>query len=154
MFELDTCYFLTLYLCISTAAEFTFFSLHFLTSYSWLTHYSLTVLLLFFCHFGCCRSPSLHVTSVSVTLEPVVLVGLGSPLLHRNRRTQRRRSPEKLYQKPAHPGAQCRSCSSSYKYAYTVCLILSCSLLCICHCSWASLWSSALHSHIRFCPSF
>lgn len=97
------------------------------------------------------RSPPLH---VSVTLEPVELVGLGSPLLHRNRRAQRRRSPVKLYQKPAHPGAQCRSCSGSYKYDYTVCLILSSSPLWIFLYSCASVWSSALHCRTLFCPNF
>lgn len=104
-----------------------------------------------FCLFGCCRSPPLHVTSIRKTLEPVVLVGLGSPLLHRNRRTWRRWSPEKVYQKPAHPGP--RSISCSYKYTYTVCLILSCSLRCLCHCSCPSVWICVRHSRIQNCPS-
>lgn len=153
-FDLDT-WILSLYVSVLLLNAFAK-SLRFPTFYSWLTcqsHSSPPP----FCHFGCCRSPPLHVTSISVTLEPIVLVGLGSPLLHRNRRTRRRRSfyQTDLYKNPAHPGAQCRSCRSSSEYIYTVCLILSSSLLCaICQSSCPTVRIGPLHSGIQCCLSF
>lgn len=77
-----------------------------------------------------------------------LLVGLGSPLLHRNTRTQRNWSPEKFYPKPAHPGR--RSCCCSLKYTYTACPVLYSSRACVCHCSCTSALTSALQSPIRF----
>lgn len=133
---------------------------HFNVSLLWLLAFFLPFFFFFkspstsllFCHFDCFRSPPVHAPSIRVTLVPVVLVGLGSPLLHRNRRTRRRWSPEKLYQKPAQPEAQCRSCSSSSKYTYTVCLILSCSLLCLCQNRVRRLRISVFLCLVHYCP--
>lgn len=77
-----------------------------------------------------------------------LLVGSGSPLLHRNTRTQRNWSPEKFYPKPAHPGG--RSCCCSLKYTYTACPVLYSSHVWVCPCSCTSVLTSALQSPIRF----
>lgn len=77
-----------------------------------------------------------------------LLVGLGSPLLHRNTRTQRNWSPETFYPKPAHPGG--RSCCCSLKYTYTACPVLYSSHVWLCPCSCTSVLTSALQSPIRF----
>lgn len=92
-------------------------------------------------------SPPLHVTKISATWNPVI--GLGSPLLRRNTRTQRSWRPETFYQKPAHPGGR-SCCCSSRTYAYTACPILYSSRVGFCHCSCASVPSSALQSRIHF----
>lgn len=111
---------------------------------SWLTQLHLTDLA--FSATLAAKSPRLHVAIISATWNPVI--GLGSPLLRRNTRTQRNWSPETFYQKPASPGG--RSCCSSHKYTYIACPIFYSSHVGFCHCSCASVLSSALQSHIHF----
>lgn len=129
---------------VPVALKFTCFKSFALSSLnSWLTWPHLA-----FSATSAAQPPPLHVTKISATLNPVILVGLGGPLLHRNRRTQRKWRPEKFYQKPAHPGG--RSCCSSPKYTYTACPILYSSHVCLCHCSCTSVLSSTLQRLTHF----